>query len=216
MFGKTAGSLMALAFIMAVATSAGAADVRAYGNIIGELVAITGDPAVDLDVRFEINSAKLTEEATRQLDELGKALTAPQLAQSKIEINGHTDASGDAAYNKKLSQKRAESVKNYLVSVYRINPQRLTAVGWGEERLKNTSDPNAADNRRVEIVNLTPPQPPAKQAPPQLQAPPQPSVPVQPVQPAVPMMQPPAPPPAPAPAQGLEGGQGSGGYQTIN
>ncbi len=222
MLQKGTLSLMVLAVVALAAVPGGAAEVRTYGNIIGELVPIVGDEgnapkaAVDLDIRFEINSARLSTEATHQLDELGKALTAPQLVDAKIEINGHTDASGDAIYNKKLSKKRADAVRGYLIEVYRINPRRLTAVGWGEERLKNTVQPKAAENRRVEIVNLTPPKPPAAPTPPPppvkatTSVPMQQSVPMQPSvqeQPSIPM-QPTVPPPAPT--------ESEGGLQAIN
>jgi hypothetical protein len=223
-------SLAALAMIAMAASPGGAAEVRTFGNIIGELVPITGDEgnpgkaAIDLDIRFEINSATLSPDATRQLDELGKALTSPQLATAKIEINGHTDASGDAVYNKKLSQKRADAVKGYLVKVYRINEGRLSAIGWGEEQLKNAKSPKAADNRRVEIVNLTPPKPPAKVVTPPPPAVPtttsvpvQQSVPVQPSVPSVPSIQSqPAAPAQPEPAQGIGGTQNDSGLQIIN
>ena len=226
-------SLTVLAMIAMAATPGGAAEVRTFGNIIGELVPIVGDEgnpgkaAVDLDIRFEVNSAKLSPDATKQLDELGKALTSPQLATAKIEINGHTDASGDAVYNKRLSQKRADAVKEYLVKVYRINEGRLVAIGWGEEHLKNADAPKAAANRRVEIVNLTPPKPPAPAKvvapPPPPAMPTQSSVPVQqsvPVQPPVPSLPsvpaPPAAPTLPDPAQGTGVGQESTGLEAIN
>ena len=221
MLRKGTLSLMVLAVVALATVPGAAAEVRTYGNIIGELIPIVGDEgnapkaAIDLDIRFEINSARLSTEATHQLDELGKALTAPQLTDAKIEVNGHTDASGDAIYNKKLSRKRAEAVRNYLIEVYRINPRRLTAIGWGEERLKNTVQPKAAENRRVEIVNLTPPKPPAAPTPPPpakatTSVPMQQSVPMQPSvqeQPSLPMQ--PAPtPPAPT--------ESEGGLQAIN
>ena len=136
--------------------------------------------------------------------ELGGALIAPELKDALFAINGHTDASGSAAYNKTLSQKRADSVKTFLVSEFDIDPKRLEAVGWGEERLKNTADPKAAENRRVEIVNLTP-------LPPKKAAPPQPSV----VQPQSMAVQPQSQPVAPAPMATPPVPEG-GGMQSIN
>ena len=141
--------------------SAMADEFRARDAIVKDLTPITGVEnadrrAVDLDIRFKVNSVELTKAARRQLDALGAALKSEKLAGSRFEINGHTDASGAAAYNKTLSKKRALSVKSYLAGKLGIDPARLDTVGWGEERLKNPFDPKSAENRRVEIVNLTP------------------------------------------------------------
>lgn len=152
------GILVASAFVFALGT-AGASEPVSSQYILGQLVPVTGKEeqrSIDLDVRFEVNSATLTGDATTLLTELGNALTAPELKDALFAINGHTDASGSTAYNKALSQKRADSVKAFLVAKFAIDGGRLQAVGWGEERLKNAADPKAAENRRVEIVNLTP------------------------------------------------------------
>ncbi len=115
-----------------------------------------GKRSVNLDIRFTVNSAKLTDAARRQLNALGEALKSDRLVESRFEINGHTDASGAADFNKALSEKRAQAVKSYLVNRYGIDVPRLTAIGWGEERPINSINPKSAENRRVEIVNLTP------------------------------------------------------------
>ncbi len=110
---------------------------------------------VDLDIRFEINSAKLSRSAAGQLDELAAAINAPGLEGTRFRIAGHTDASGAAAYNKALSARRAASVKAYLVKQRGIRSARLETIGWGEERLKNPINPDGADNRRVEVIVLS-------------------------------------------------------------
>ena len=135
-------------------------DFRNTRSIIGDLIPITGDEdrAVNLDVRFHVNSARLTKDAMRQIEALGEAMRSPQLARSTFQINGHTDASGPAAFNKTLSEKRAIAVATYLVQHFAIDPARLTPVGWGEERLKNAFKPKSGENRRVEVVNTSPPQ----------------------------------------------------------
>ncbi len=97
----------------------------------------------------------MTKAARRQLGELGKALTSPRLAKAKFQINGHTDVSGAAAHNKALSAKRARAVKSYLVQRFGIDRHLLATHGWGEERLKDSLDPNNPVNRRVEICNWT-------------------------------------------------------------
>jgi len=114
--------------------------------------------AIDLDIRFRVGSSELSPDAAMQLGELGQALISEALASSRIEIAGHTDASGAAEMNKELSLKRAESVKSYLAENFGIDPERLATVGWGEEKLKDAEHPNSGVNRRVEIVNLTIPE----------------------------------------------------------
>ena len=68
-------------------------------------------------------------------------------------VEGHTDSQGAAAFNQDLSQKRAESVRSYLVS-HGIAADRITAQGFGPSRAvaDNTSAEGRANNRRVEIV----------------------------------------------------------------
>jgi OOP family OmpA-OmpF porin len=67
-----------------------------------------------------------------------------------VRIEGHADASGANEVNQTLSQKRAEAVRSYLVQLG-ADQAMLQAVGLGSTALKNTSDPYAAENRRVEI-----------------------------------------------------------------
>ena len=85
---------------------------------------------------------------------LGRALTNPDLEGSVFLIGGHTDAKGDDDYNQKLSERRAAAVKRFLKEKFDISDDALVTVGYGEEQLKNASDPFAAENRRVQIVNL--------------------------------------------------------------
>jgi outer membrane protein OmpA-like peptidoglycan-associated protein len=111
-------------------------------------------PAIDLQVYFDFDSAEITLEAEGQLRELGKALADSKLKGATISINGHTDAKGSDAFNKRLSERRAASIKAYLVDNFGLTAGNLRTVGYGKSRLKNTSDPFAAENRRVEVVNM--------------------------------------------------------------
>jgi outer membrane protein OmpA-like peptidoglycan-associated protein len=111
-------------------------------------------PAIDLQVNFDFDSTQITPEAEGQLRELGKALTDPKLKGAAISINGHTDGKGSDAFNKRLSERRAASIKTFLVDNFGLSASNLRAVGYGKSRLKNNSDPFAAENRRVEVVNM--------------------------------------------------------------
>ena len=85
------------------------------------------------------------------MEEVGQALRDyPKL---KINIEGHTDSIGSSTYNKKLSQKRAESVKDFLVEREEISSSRLSARGFGEARplSDNDSEEGREQNRRVEF-----------------------------------------------------------------
>ena len=102
-------------------------------------------------IDFEFNSSQLTVPAQQSLDEVAGALAAqPELA---IEIDGYTDNIGGAAYNQRLSQKRAESVKSYLVSKG-VNGAGLSAHGFGKDKpiADNSTAEGRAQNRRVEFV----------------------------------------------------------------
>ncbi len=110
-------------------------------------------PALDLHLHFGSGSSDLTPKARRSLDALGRALTSPDLAEWKFVIEGHTDDIGDAAYNDKLSERRAESAKTYMIDAHGIAAARLTTVGRGESRPleSGTSTEARAANRRVVI-----------------------------------------------------------------
>jgi outer membrane protein OmpA-like peptidoglycan-associated protein len=110
--------------------------------------------SVSLGIRFKHNSYELTDNAQEVLNRLGGALASPKLSEHKFMIEGHTDATGDSIYNQELSEKRAENVKNYLVNVFGIEPDRLEDVGRGETALLDTGSPESDQNRRVQVINL--------------------------------------------------------------
>jgi Outer membrane protein and related peptidoglycan-associated (lipo)proteins len=75
----------------------------------------------------------------------------------RIEVGGHTDDVGGAAFNRKLSLARAQSVLDYLKGKYpAIDAERFTVKGYGESKplVPNTNDHNRAKNRRVEFKVL--------------------------------------------------------------
>lgn len=111
-------------------------------------------PTIDLEIYFDYNSAEVSPQAEPQLHNLGKALTSSDLAGSVFMLGGHTDAKGSDTYNQGLSERRAETVKKFLMEQYRIPAENLVSAGYGETTLKNAADPNAAENRRVQVVNM--------------------------------------------------------------
>ncbi|HET8790544.1 MAG TPA: OmpA family protein [Modicisalibacter sp.] len=102
------------------------------------------------DVHFEFDSAKLTADTERYLDTVAEKLDANESVYVRIE--GHTDSIGSEAYNLDLSQRRADSVKDYLAS-QGIDASRMRTIGYGEEQPIATNETAAgrALNRRVEL-----------------------------------------------------------------
>lgn len=110
-------------------------------------------PRVDFAVEFDFNSSDINQSSYPTLDTLAEALKSPSLEKSRFLINGHTDSKGSEEYNLKLSQLRANSVVQYLVSQHDIPPARFKSIGFGETALKDVEDGENAANRRVEIIN---------------------------------------------------------------
>lgn len=109
--------------------------------------------AVSMEINFEINSFRLTSKATEMLAVLGKSLRAERLRELQFVVEGHTDASGSAEHNMRLSRQRAKAVKDYLVTHFKLDRTRFQAVGRGEDQPIAGMDPYASQNRRVEIVS---------------------------------------------------------------
>jgi OOP family OmpA-OmpF porin len=109
---------------------------------------------VAITVLFDFASAKILPEAAQNLRSVGIALQSPELASVPIQIEGHTDSIGSDEYNQKLSERRARSVKQYLVRHHAIAPERLIAVGRGKtEPIADNNTPEGRQkNRRVHLV----------------------------------------------------------------
>ena len=119
-----------------------------------EIVEKSDLPSINIRILFDYDSDRIKPGSFADLNEIGEALLDESLAESKIMLNGHTDAAGSRTYNQDLSERRALSVKRYLTGKLFVPTQRLVVAGFGEERLSDKDDPNNAKNRRVEIVNL--------------------------------------------------------------
>ena len=111
-------------------------------------------PSLDFEVYFPFNKSSLQKSALETLQNIGKLLTNEAFKDRAFLIAGHTDAKGKPEPNRAVSQKRAQSVKDFLVRNYRIDPNRLRVIGYGFEQLKDANQPFSAINRRVQIINL--------------------------------------------------------------
>lgn len=126
------------------------------GSFLDQLYTEAIDSTLDTDkaltfdnVNFATGSAELTEDSKGQLDDLTKIMKAyPNVA---IRVEGHTDNQGNAVANKKLSENRALSVKQYLVS-HGIAEGRITTAGFGSEKPvgDNATEEGRFKNRRIE------------------------------------------------------------------
>lgn len=116
-------------------------------------VAVQPRPSLSLLIQFDFDSVRVRPESRQALANLAQALQSAALSGSRFAVEGHTDAKGNADYNLKLSQRRAEAVRDYLGS-QGVAMARLTSAGLGDTELANPDAPFAAENRRVRIVNL--------------------------------------------------------------
>jgi OOP family OmpA-OmpF porin len=108
--------------------------------------------SMTMDIEFELNQADVRPQYRPELQKVAEFLkTYPS---TTVVIEGHSDNTGDADYNLALSQRRADSVRDYLIKNFNIDPERLTAKGYGEERPIATNDTaeGRARNRRVVAV----------------------------------------------------------------
>lgn len=119
---------------------------------IAELAATK--PKIDLEIQFDYNSADIAKTSVASVQALGKALSDPSLKGSTFVVAGHTDAVGTEAYNQGLSERRADTIKKYLVQNYGLTGTDLVTVGYGETKLKDTANGADPANRRVQVVNM--------------------------------------------------------------
>ncbi|WP_273452262.1 OmpA family protein, partial [Nevskia ramosa] len=107
-------------------------------------------------INFEFNKDRLTDPSKLSLNEVATALNA-QSALS-VQVGGYTDSLGSDAYNQKLSQRRADAVRVYLIS-QGVPSGQLTAKGFGEANPvgDNATEEGRTENRRVEFTVLNKP-----------------------------------------------------------
>lgn len=108
--------------------------------------------AVEID--FENDSVAIEPKSYRTIGLIADALHHPILLPYKFLIVGHSSSTGDAKHNLKLSQDRATAIMEALSTTFAVAPNRLFAVGVGQEQPIDAADPKAAANRRVQLINI--------------------------------------------------------------
>ncbi|MED5432192.1 MAG: OmpA family protein [Pseudomonadota bacterium] len=105
-----------------------------------------------LYVEFGLDKAEVRQTSYSDLELLADEMT--QYPSAQLVLEGHTDSTGAASYNKKLSKQRADAVKKVLVENYNIDETRISTVGYGEEKpiADNNTSEGRAQNRRVETI----------------------------------------------------------------
>jgi OOP family OmpA-OmpF porin len=134
-------------------TPAGA-EVDANGCTVFQAGLAAGEIVLE-GIQFRVNSAELTEASQATLDVVGAAIVgaAAQEPGLKVEVQGHASSDGNDAYNMQLSERRAKSVRDYLVSKHASLDDVLTSKGYGETQpiASNDTPEGREKNRRVEF-----------------------------------------------------------------
>jgi OOP family OmpA-OmpF porin len=128
-------------------------ELRDYEPIVLDIElekASEGTSAVLENIFFDVDKYELKEKSVTELKKILRFLN--ENPSVRIEISGHTDNTGSAAYNVQLSEKRAQSVNNYLVS-QGISQSRLTPKGYGSQQpiASNDTEEGRQKNRRIQF-----------------------------------------------------------------
>lgn len=111
-------------------------------------------PQVSLDVLFDPDSSIIRPGSYRTLGRVADALTQPALMPYKFLIVGNTESGGRRDHNVAISQRRAEAVRDVLVTMFKLSPKRFQTLGLGEEQLRDAARPTAPANRRIQIMTV--------------------------------------------------------------
>jgi len=110
---------------------------------------------VDEQIHFAHESARIRQDSYSVVEEVARIIKDhPEI--QRIRIEGHTDRTGNRRFNRRLSQRRAEAVRERLIE-YGVSPERLEAQGFGQEQpiADNSSPEGRSQNRRVEFIVVT-------------------------------------------------------------
>lgn len=139
-----------------------------FGLLVQELTSNVGKGVVDLpnwaslaqlpqlavEINFENDSDAILPESYHTIGLIADALHNPRLRHLKFLVVGHANATGKAEHNLELSDKRANAIMVALTTTFAVPAGQLLAIGVGQELPLDKSDPKAAVNRRVQLINL--------------------------------------------------------------
>lgn len=111
-------------------------------------------PQFRFDVLFDPDTSIMRPEAYQTLGRIADALYDPKLQPYKFLIVAHTDSTGRRDFNLPLSQRRADAIRDVLVTTFKVNAKRVYALGLGEEQLQDSNRPTSPANVRAQIMNI--------------------------------------------------------------
>ena len=107
-------------------------------------------------INFDLGSARIRPDSFQAVGLMADSLYHPYLQGYRFLIVGHTDARGSRESNLKLSEQRANAIREALINPFGISASRIESVGLGEEQLLKPANPEAGENRRVQLINVGP------------------------------------------------------------
>ncbi|WP_291853528.1 OmpA family protein [Bradyrhizobium sp.] len=111
-------------------------------------------PQVRFEVVFDADSSVVRPASYQTIGSIADALYDPKLQPYRFLIVAHVESAGRRDHNLALSQRRAESIRDVLVSTFKVSPKRLQALGLGEEQLQDVNRPASPVNARAQIITV--------------------------------------------------------------
>jgi OOP family OmpA-OmpF porin len=111
-------------------------------------------PQFSAELQFDEDAAVIRPESYRTLGRIADTLSQPSLWAYKFLIVGHTISTGKRDYNLTLSQRRADVVRDILISTFKISPKRLQSIGLGEEQMLDSAHPTAPVNQQFQVLTV--------------------------------------------------------------
>ena len=111
-------------------------------------------PQFSAEIQFDEDAAVIRPESYRTLGRIADTLSQPSLWAYKFLIVGHTISTGKRDYNLTLSQRRADVVRDILISTFKVSPKRLQSIGLGEEQMLDSAHPTALVNQQFQVLTV--------------------------------------------------------------
>jgi OOP family OmpA-OmpF porin len=111
-------------------------------------------PQLMVEIQFDPDSPIIRPPSYQTIGRIADALYDPSLLPYSFLVVGHTDATGRREASLALSQRRADSIRDVLVTTFKISPKRIKAIGLGEEQLQDSAHPTAAINQQIQVMTV--------------------------------------------------------------
>jgi len=149
---KTRGLVIVPSATSANTTAADEQETTTIAAAAEEYTPVERQSQINVQISFDFDSATLRSDQKPKLANMCTSMKA--MTGTVFQIIGHTDSSGSAKYNERLSLLRAQEVRRHLISSCGVAENSLRAIGMGETAPFNQNDPRADENRRVEFQAL--------------------------------------------------------------